>query len=1060
MFSNESTNTGFFYHVTSRPRTMLVVALVVVAVAASGLTRLVKDTSVKAFIPADHPALLADEKAEAVFGLSDSIAVAVTASDGDIFSPDSLAVVADLTDSISLLPNVRPDRVVSLATESSIAGSGGALDVVPYIDRDAGMALDTQDTRQRFLAMPPHIETLVSRDGSSAIILAELADSDLADQTYVDVLALIDTAELGAHTVQVAGPGAVSGYLSRYIDEDARKLQPLVFVLVFGFIFLAFRRVAALPGPLFVVVAAAGGALGLMAWQDVPYYAITNALPVIIVAISVADAIHILSAYFQLRSQDPSAETRDLVVRAMVTMARPITLTTITTIAGFVGIGVASIMPPITAFAWYAATGVALAWLFSIIVLPSVLVLLRLGPSPAFEHWTRNRPSGLGRLLAHIGAFSAARYGLVLSVFALVSVIAAIGAMQLQVDRSQVDNFAPGEPIRIADEMINDSFAGTTFLDVIVETRDEEGLLDPDNMRKVVALQDHFEALPGVRKTLSIADYLGMLHHAIEERPIGAEGHRQLPTQEDSIAQYLLLYEMAGDPTDFEEEIDYEYRTALVRGILDTPYYSESRETVLALQRYVDDEFNDDTITATLAGDVTISYHWMSRLEQSHFTGVALSLALVLATSIFVFRSVSAGVIAVIPVSFAVLTLYSVMGYAGIYLEPATSMFAAIALGVGVDFGIHLVEKLKLAHAEHAADTSAAVDSALPPVARACFFNSTALALGFSVLMVSSLPTLQRFGGLVTVAALTSYVAALVIVPALFAMQHSLLKRLRPEVVQRASRAAVIVAAVIGGLLVASQADAADDDGLEIARKVAARSEGKAATRIVQITLTNRRGKKKERRAILLSSVADDVRFTRITYTAPKGIRDTAFLSHDFDDPSRSDNSWLYMPALRKERRVPASDRGDYFLGTDFTYEDIQSELKFDLDDYEFELMEIIQEDEATLYRLAGTPRSANVARQLGYGGFEAVVDSSTWMPVTIAFFDLADEPLKTVRVEDVRKIDEIWTAMAISAVNHQTGHQTEFLFEEVAYGDTLERQLFQAPALARGLPVSLTGGR
>ena len=182
-----------------------------------------------------------------------------------------------------------------------------------------------------------------------------------------------------------------------------------MFVVVLGFIFLAFRRLSALPGPLLVVIGAAGGALGVMAWSGIPYYAITNALPVIIVAISVADAIHILSSFYQHREQQPQASDRELVVAAMSDMARPITLTTITTIAGFIGIAVMSIMPPIRYFALFASFGVFLAWAFSMFILPNVLLLVSPGHSPAFKSWQRNQPSDTGRLLARIGALSTAQ---------------------------------------------------------------------------------------------------------------------------------------------------------------------------------------------------------------------------------------------------------------------------------------------------------------------------------------------------------------------------------------------------------------------------------------------------------------------------------------------------------------------------------------------------------------------------------------------------------------------------------------------------------------------------
>ena len=1058
MFINEQKTSELFYRITTRPRLALFISVLVIAFTATGLAKLVKDTSVKAFIPPDHPALIADQTAAEVFGLSDTIAIALTTTGTTIFEGRALEAVVDLTRVVSSLPNIQPDRVLSLATESSIAGDDGEILVTPYIGEPPLSPGDVDTARRLWRAMPPHIGTLVSEEESSAIILAELIDSNVADETYRMVLEAVADIETDALKVHVAGPGAVSGYLSRYIDKDARKLQPLVFLLVLGFIYFAFRRIGALPGPLLVVFGAVGGALGLMAWNGVSYFAITNALPVVIVAISVADSIHILSAYFQHRSQHPDSQVRDLVVQAMSTMARPITLTTITTIAGFAGIGLVSIMPPITAFAWYAALGVFLAWAFSILALPNILVLLKLGPSPAFESWKRNTPSGLGQFLALIGAFSARHYVPVLSLFAATTVIAVSGAVKLNVDRSQVDNFARDEPIRIADELINERFSGTAFLDVVIETNKPEGLLNPENMLRIATLQEYMETLPHIQKTVGITDYLSLLHHSIEGHPAGEWERRQLPVEAGSIAQYLLVYEMSGDPTDFEEEIDYDYQTALVRGILNSHYFSESRVTVEALQRYIDTQFNTESMHASPAGDVTIGYHWMSQLEQSHFVGVALSLVLVLGASIIVFRSIVAGFIAVVPVTFSVTVLYAVMGYLGIYLEPATSMFAAIALGVGVDFGIHLVERLREAQVFHENNTAAAVDRALPQTARACFFNSAALGLGFAVLLVSNLPTLQRFGGLVAVAAVSSYITALVIVPAMYAAEHEMWRKLALPSRRIITRAAVLLLLITGSFLVATRADAREYSALDVARNVFDRPEGRATQRTIDIALTNKRGRSKIRQALVIKENRSDARVTRITYTEPASIRETSFLSHDFHDPSRADNSWFYMPSLRKVRRVPASDRGDYFLGTDFTYEDIQSELKFDLSDYTFEYHGTSEAGGMTRHHLSGSPVSTAIARQLGYGAFTAIVDELTWMPVMVEFLDLNQGPLKTIDVTEIEQIAGIWTATEIRAFNHQTGHQTRFSFRNVSYPSDMADEHFEPPALMRGLPALAAG--
>jgi len=1055
---NSGNATRFFRCVTARPRLTVLLSLALIIVTAGGLTRIVKDTSVKAFIPPDHPSLYSDALAEDVFGLSDAIAIALVVDDGGtVFEPAHLELIRELTKQLEEMANVRTARVVSLATESSIEGRDGAVEVEPYIPAGPITEAIASDSAERFARMGPHQDGLASADGRGAIIMAELEDAARASETYEAALAMAQDYARDGLALHVAGPGAVSGFLSTYIDRDARKMQPLVFVLILLFIYLAFRSRSAMPGPLLVVAGATGGAMGIMAWAGVPYYAITNALPVVLVAVSVADSIHILSAFYQRRALRPQAATRDLVVDAMVDMWRPITLTTITTIAGFVGISIMSIMPPIIMFGWIAALGVTLAWVFSLFSLPNVLLMLDPKPSPAFRSWEHQRPSRLGRALAHIGAVSARNHRAVVTGFLVITVLVALGAAQLRIDRAQIDNFAPDEPIRIADETINTTFAGSAFLDIVVRTDEPEGLLDARRMAKIAELQRFFESLPHVQKTVAITDYLTLLHAAIEELPPEAVAQRSLPDSDDAIAQYLLVYEASGDPTDFEEEIDTEYMTAMVRGVLNEQHFSRNRETVAALEHYLETQFNEAGMTALLTGDVNVSYHWMRSLQRSHFGGVIVSLGLVLVTSILVFRSVSAGLVAIVPVSFTVLLLYATMALLDIYLEPATSMFAAIAIGVGIDFAIHLIDKLREALAIHNEDIYLAVDHALPLTARACYFNSGALALGFAVLMTSELSMLQRFGGLVTLAAVCSYLMALIMVPALFAAGRAIsAKSFRPAP-RVAASTAVFVLLAGSGLLWSEGSLGADDaaelDGTVIATRIAERAEGESSRRVVDIIVKDRRGKTRERSALVLKHNDGEQRMTRFTYLAPKSVKEVTFLSHDRLDPAQRDDRWLFLPATRKVRRIPASDRGDYFLGTDFTYEDIQSEFKLSLSDYDFVLDDTQVTENGPVYLLSGTPRSEAIARELGYGGFHARVNGSNWLFHEVVFLDLDGERLKTVTIHSAEDYGGIWCATDIEVINHQTAHETRFLYQDVDYDATLTAGLFEANTLSRGLP-------
>lgn len=1053
------TTTGqrrLFERLTSRPRWVLLLSAAWLIGSGVGLARLHKDVSLEAFVPPDHPSLLADRDIDATFGVGDPMALALQVPQGrSVFEPQVLALIEELTRAIESLDNVVADRVVSLATESSIAGTQDALRVDPYVDRPAD-GVSAADSYVRWTRMPPHQGTLASWDARGAMVLFELVDDDQATTTYADLTRLIGEHTADGVDFHIAGPAAVSAILSERIDEDAKAMQPLVFIVVLAFLYLAFRRLQALIAPLVVIAGATVGAMGMMAWNGVPYFAITNALPVILVAIAVADAIHVMSHYYALRANAPRERTREIVVETMSVMAKPITLTTVTTMAGFAGIALTSIMPPITYFAWYAALGVFLAWVFSMVTLPNLLVLLRPGPSPAFP--CDAAPTGLGAWWLRVSQAAADRPRATVLLLLLAVVIGGWQASALRFDRSQVENFAPGDPVRVADEFINEAFAGTAFLDVLVEAHAPGGLLNTSAMVRLAKLQAFIDGQANVRISVSIVDYLSLLHQALTDDVPARDGLsppvRPLPDEDDAVAQYLLVYEASGDPTDFEEEIDSTGTRALIRIALDASHYSRTREAVEAIDRYLVDHFNDAQVSAQLGGNVNLTYHWMHRLQATHVVGVLLSLLMVTVTAVVLLRSLSVGLLAVVPVSLTILILYAVMASLGVYLEPATSMFAAISVGLGVDFAIHLIVRLRAAGERHGEALNAVLAEAVPPTARACFFNAAALGAGFCVLTASDLLTLQRFGAMIALAAFASFVLALVVVPACYA----LLRRPAGQEVGShqggalgGSVGAVLLGMVLTNLLLSPSAQAkVEVDADWVAQQVASRPEGQAVRRVIDMTLTDRRGATKQRQAIVLKRTsAEGRRETRITYTAPRAVRHTSFLSHDRGSMGE-DLRWLYLPAARKVRRIPANERGDYFLGTDFSYEDVQSELKFDLADYRFELLD--GAEGADRYALAGVAVDPQVARELGYGRIEALIDSQSWLPLRIEFFDPDLRPLKTIEVRRQARIDGIWTVLEIHAQHLQQEHSTLFTYRDVTYPTQLDEGLFDARRLPRHL--------
>jgi|APTNR8051073442_1049403.scaffolds.fasta_scaffold02826_3 hypothetical protein len=1045
-----------FWRITGWPRTILCAGLLVIVGLGLFVPSLTTDTTPDAFIADDNPAIVYRDRVRQMFGLEDPYIIAVVDEGPDgVFNRDTLALVATLTRAIQRLPMIDPDRVTSLATERDIVGTEAGMMVEPFLPNEEGGTLDPARVRAAVADFPLYQGTLVARDGSATLIIAETVAMAADEPAYRAIKGVVDgMAQPEGVSLHIAGEGAISGYLGAYIDADAKRLNPLAAVVITLVLVMAFRSVAGAVLPNIIVMATLAVAFGLMAITHVPFYVITNSLTAILIGIAVADSIHILSEYQDRTVRHPDQQQRLTIVRTMAAMWWPVTITTVTTIAGFAGIWLGADMPPMEAFGIFAAIGVGVAWIYTMTVLPAALVLF------GAPKGGRRAADLFGPAMEAFGRFVLAHPRAVVTLSVLVAVVGVIGATRVIIEESAIGNFQQGEPIVIADEEINGRFDGTNYLDIVVETDRAEGLFDPERLRRIAALQAFAATLPGVQGSTSIVDYVKQMHRAVN-------GHDRkfaiVPDDPDMIAQLFLLYSTTGEPTDFQEEVDYAYQRAHVRLHLNTNRYRANRAIIEALNRYLADTFAGSGMTGALSGRVYVNHHWLDTIAGNHVRSVVISLVLVWLTAAAVFRSAVGGTLAMVPVVFSVLLIYGVMGFGGIWLGVGTSMFAAIAIGLGVDFAVHALHRMQTPTGETDDGTEGRILAMYRGTGRALFFNCAAVALGFLVLASSSVPPLARFGALVALAVTVSFVAALVTLPALVALCRPAFLDRRVTPLSGCGQAPVVRSggglsgvAVLAAALTAGAASAGAQDPMSadaIMARVVARDDGRQMTRTLHMAMTDRQGTTRERETVSYVVQEDNEKKTVIFYTEPRNVKGTAFLTYDYSGAGTEDDQWLYLPALRKVRRISASDRGDYFLGTDFTYEDIKKENKVALEDYRFRRFDDgnAEVDGHATIAIEGVPADNATARELGYGRAVWHIDPAIWIARRTEMWDINGNPLKTINNDDIRKVDGIWTVHRIEAENHKTGHRTVFEFSDVDYATPVDPKMFETRRLERG---------
>ncbi len=130
----------------------------------------------------------------------------------------------------------------------------------------------------------------------------------------------------------------------------------------------------------------------------------------------------------------------------------------------------------------------------------------------------------------------------------------------------------------------------------------------------------------------------------------------------------------------------------------------------------------------------------------------------------------------------------------------------------------------------------------------------------------------------------------------------------------------------------------------------------------------------------------------------------------------------------------------------------MKKETKIALEDYTFKTLGTEALGEQNVYVLEATPKTPEIARELGYTRLLARVRPDIWMPIMVEYWDKAGNPLKTVRIGDVRQHEGIWTAFRIEAENHKTGHHTLFEYTDVSYGEEFDSIVFTEQGLRRGI--------
>ncbi len=756
------------------------------------LPKLRLETDVDVYLPDDHPAVIYEDLMKEIFNYQESLIVAVHNNGPDgIFNPGTLAKIKRLTEEIARVDYViaqREEDVKSISSMDNITGTEDSIDVTPLMEEVPATDEETGRLKGALYGNEMFVGWLVSDDGTTAVILAKIINvQEKQIHAYNEIKKIVEREQGGGDTLYIAGQPVLEATFVDYMVRNLRVTFPIVIAVIIVLLYFSFGTLCGVVLPLLVVLTSVVWSMGIMAIVNVPIYDVTTMTPVILIAIGSAYGIHILNRYYEEARTDFAHDRKSIVLETMKTIWQPVVMSSLTTAVGF-GSLYTSRLIPIKYFGLFTGVGIMCALLFSLTFIPAGLMLV---PAPAVAERTKRRrdigalvQSHSERALGATGRVVYRRRVATCIFFGVIALAALAGFTRVRANDSWVEMFPHDSEVYISTKLIGEKMNGIVSMNVVVEGDEPDAIKSPSLLRKIAGLQELAEQTEEVGGSLSIADYIKRMNKVMNA---DREEFNTIPDSREAIAQYLLLYSMSGDPDDFDEVVDYEYQRANVMIMLKDDHTAIAAGLAERLNRYIEEHFRNEPVTTNLTGYAYITHVVIELAVTGMLGSILLSIAVIYVMAVLLFRSFVGGVYTIIPIAMAVLVSFGLMGTFGITIGFANSSAFAIAMGIGVDYAIHLVFKFQ-SQAADTDDLSEVTAGALMTSGKAILYNAVVVTAGFVVLLVSKFTGHQVMGRLLAFSMIISFLGSVTLLPAALCV-------FKPAFVFRKRLAKVVVAA-------------------------------------------------------------------------------------------------------------------------------------------------------------------------------------------------------------------------------------------------------------------------
>ncbi len=723
-----------------------------VAIFSIALKDLAYEGSYKIWFDKESKILKEYEHFRTTFSGDDTFIVAFKDENG-MFNQKAVQTILALSEAFKKIDGVR--KVDSLTNYQYISSQDDEIIVEDFIKDFENL----EEKRVHAINDKLILNQLIDKDAQTTAIAVRLSnESGANEEVNIFVMkALKDVTDTfskeSGYKFYITGAPAITASLVTISQSDAMVLMPLAVIVVVTLLFMLFRTFLGVLVPSIVIVFTFLLVLSMQVLLGYKLNNFTVNIPSFITAIAIADAMHLYLAWMHYKIKN--LNNHEALSVALKTNIVPIALTSFTTAVGFASLGFSEI-EPIATLGIAITTGAILAFIFSITIVPVLLLL--------FGEKYQARPLKFLNLsnTKGYGTFIVKNDKKIVYGFTVLLIFFSYGLSSIKVDSNNIKYFSADTVVRSGSEFIEKNLTGSMVYEIILDSKQKEGVKNPEFLQTIEIFENEFkQEYKNVRFTTSLKDIVVRMQEVLNK-----DSTCQMPSDTNLIAQYLLLYSMSL-PQGMEINDKIDTNEQFLRLSINTNLVNTSKD--LQMIEWIKHWWQEKSkYSADIQGQAAIFAYMQSSITNTLLLSIASTLLIVALCMYMIYKNLTMLSLFMLPNIAPIIFVAGVMGYLGIDIDLGIAISAAVILGIAVDDTIHFFSKyfevIKVKTFEES------IDYIMSHSGNAMILTTFILSVTFALFGVSSFIPNVNFA-IVTVSALNiALLLDLLLLPALLSL--------------------------------------------------------------------------------------------------------------------------------------------------------------------------------------------------------------------------------------------------------------------------------------------------